>query len=41
VAAWWAFADTLMEIFADGEDGVSYPDWWLKAVGYENGPPPV
>lgn len=37
--SWWKLSDTLMEKYADGEDGASYPDWWLKAVGYQNGPP--
>ena len=45
--------DKLMFKYSDGfinvvqPDGsfssssVPYPDWWLKAVGYEEGPPPV
>ena len=49
----WDLYDNLMFRYADGYinevkpdgtfsvTGVSYPDWWLKAVGYENGPPPV
>jgi len=49
----WELADHLMfkyadgfinEVRADGSVSVtadSYPDWWLKAVGYEDGPPPV
>lgn len=33
-----------MEKYADGNiHGVAqgYPAWWLKAVGYTKGPPPV
>jgi hypothetical protein len=41
VSSWWLLADDLMSKFADGEDGTSYPDWWLTAVGYQNGPPPT
>ena len=49
----WRTADELMFKFADGYitevqpsgqlvvSGDDYPDWWLKAVGYEDGPPPV
>ena len=49
--AWWRLADALMAKFADGfvspNDGVAvpgraegYPDWWLDAAGFANGPPP-
>ena len=49
--AWWRLADALMAKFADGfvspNDGVAvpgraegYPDWWLKAAGFADGPPP-
>lgn len=44
VARWWQLADDLMEKYADGNiHGVAqgYPAWWLKAVGYTKGPPPV
>jgi len=41
---WWDLPDYIVAKYADGyiNDGDSpgYPDWWLKAVGYENGPPP-
>jgi len=47
-AAWWKLADILIFKFADGfvNDGVltpptGYPAWWLKAVAYADGPPPV
>jgi dipeptidase len=40
----WALPDLIMATFADGwykdEEGAPYPDWWLKAVGYPDGPPP-
>ena len=42
--AWWAPPDQLMEKFADGwlDDGapMGYPDFWLKRVGWQEGPPP-
>ena len=44
VARWWLLADELMEKYADGNvDGnpEGYPAWWLKAVGFPSGPPPV
>jgi dipeptidase len=49
ISAWWQLADDLMMKYADGffQEGDSYGEalgydtWWLKAVGYENGPPPV
>ena len=48
---WWKLGDSLMAKYADGfvsaNDGksepglsVGYPDWWLEAVGYADGPPP-
>lgn len=48
VADTWDLADRLVFKYADGfinEPGKigqspGYPAWWLKAVGYENGPPP-
>ena len=46
--AWWALFDKLLFKFADGWDNepqlggaIGYPAWWLKKVGYQNGPPPV
>jgi len=43
--AFWSLPDKIIEKYADGylEDGVAlgYPDWWLEAVGYKDGPPPV
>ena len=44
--AWWSLADELMlkhaQPAAPGVGvGVSYPGWWLDAVGYPDGPPPV
>lgn len=53
LAALWSLSDALMFKYADGyinevqTDGSvrvtaePYADWWLKAVGYEKGPPPV
>jgi hypothetical protein len=37
---WNALPDELILQFADGYNTPTYPDWWLKAVGYEHGPPP-
>ena len=37
---WSALPDELILQFADGYNTPTYPDWWLKAVGYESGPPP-
>ena len=49
----WSFQDELMFKYADGYTSTidaagqlhvaaePYADWWLKAVGYEQGPPPV
>ena len=45
--AWWKLGDELMLKHAMpaapgvGAPGVSYPGWWLQAVGYPEGPPPV
>lgn len=44
--AWWSLADELMlkhaQPAAPGVGvGVNYPSWWLDAVGYPDGPPPV
>jgi len=43
VEAFWAMPDKLMQKYADGwlEDGstLGYPAEWLRAVGYQNGPP--
>lgn len=46
--AWWALFDRLLFKYADGWDNepqlggaIGYPAWWLRRVGYENGPPPV
>ena len=45
----WSLSDEIMFKYASGfvnelPDGMSqmvgYPEWWLKAVGYEHGPPP-
>lgn len=44
VERWWLLADELMEKYADGNvhgQPQGYPAWWLKAVGYPAGPPPV
>ena len=44
VLRWWRLADELMEKYADGNvrgRSEGYPAWWLKAVGYPSGPPPV
>jgi hypothetical protein len=37
---WSTLPDTLILQFADGYNTPTYPDWWLKAVGFEQGPPP-
>ena len=45
--AWWKLGDELMLKHAMpaapgvGAPDVSYPGWWLQAVGYPEGPPPV
>mmetsp|Transcript_27745 Transcript_27745/g.79485 ORF Transcript_27745/g.79485 Transcript_27745/m.79485 type:complete len:601 (+) Transcript_27745:79-1881(+) len=40
----WSLPDLLVEKYADGwledKSSLGYPDWWLEAVGYQNGPPP-
>jgi len=45
VKAFWGLPDELMTKYSDGwdQDGSApgYPDWWLKAVGYQDGPPPA
>lgn len=45
VESFWQLADNLIQNYSDGwlKDGSvpGYPEWWLKAVGYQNGPPPV
>merc|ERR1712137_723727 len=42
--SFWKLPDLIITKYADGwlsdGDALGYPDWWLKAVGYENGPPP-
>jgi hypothetical protein len=41
VNEWWEFGQSLVTRYNDGYvDGksVGYPDWWLKEVGYEDGP---
>lgn len=42
--SFWALPDLIVAKYADGwlqdGDALGYPDWWLKAVGYESGPPP-
>ncbi len=44
VRRWWQLADELIEKYADGNiygQPQGYPAWWLKAVGYAKGPPPI
>jgi len=49
VEEWWKLFDTLLFRFADGwfntpgniGKTMNYPAWWLKQVGFQNGPPPV
>ena len=36
----WTLPDLLIEKYADGYNTPTYPNWWLTAVGYQNGPPP-
>jgi len=46
LADWWKLSATLYLKYNDGysntqkniADPVFYPSWWLKQVGYENGP---
>ncbi len=46
LAAWWQLAEHLYITYNDGYintgeaigQPVFYPSWWLKAVGYQNGP---
>jgi len=44
VDEFWALPDHIVSKYADGwaddKTPLSYPDWWLQAVGYQNGPPP-
>merc|ERR1719266_2348305 len=41
---WWKLPDTIIEKYSDGwlnaEEALGYPNWWLTAVDYQNGPPP-
>jgi len=40
VEEWWEFTDEMVAKYIDGYvngEGVGYPDWWLKEVGYEEG----
>jgi len=43
--AFWALPDLIVASYSDGwladKANVGYPDWWLKAVGYEQGPPAI
>lgn len=42
VKAFWDLSERIVEKYADGwvkDEAAGYPDWWLKAVGYQNGPP--
>jgi dipeptidase len=40
--SFWTLPDTIVATYSDGwladKANVGYPDWWLKAVGYEEGP---
>merc|ERR1719356_1781002 len=42
--AFWALPDQIVKKYADGwlDDAteLAYPDWWLRSVGYTEGPPP-
>jgi len=42
--AFWALPEQLVQKYADGwlqdQSPLGYPDWWLRAVGYQEGPPP-
>jgi hypothetical protein len=50
VQSLWSLSDELLFKYASGfvnepeeekmSQMVGYPEWWLKAVGYEDGPPP-
>jgi dipeptidase len=45
MTAWWQLSDTMMAKFADGfldqGEPIGFPNKWLTAVGYQNGPTPV
>lgn len=45
LSAFWALPDLIVAWYSDGwladKANVGYPDWWLKAVGYEQGPPTI
>jgi len=40
--SFWTLPDTIVATYSDGwlanKAHIGYPDWWLKAVGYEQGP---
>jgi len=42
LSSFWALPDQIVAKYSDGwladKANVGYPDWWLKAVGYEQGP---
>jgi len=42
LSAFWALPDLIVAHYSNGwnadKANVGYPDWWLKAVGYEQGP---
>jgi hypothetical protein len=49
VSSLWSLSDEIMFKYASGfvnelpdkmSQMVGYPEWWLKAVGYSEGPPP-